>query len=52
MNTQATLVCIDLEDALVLARNLEEHLQYDSEEDAQYWEEILCRLTVAIRHAQ
>lgn len=46
------LVCIDLEDAQALAQNLREHLQYDSEDDAAFWEPILIRLTAAIRHAE
>jgi hypothetical protein len=50
--TDPSLVCIDLEDAEALAQNLREHLQYDSEEDAEFWGSILCRLNAAIRHSQ
>ena len=47
-----SLVSIDLEDAQALAQNLSEHLQYDSDDDAEFWGAILERLTVAIRHAE
>jgi hypothetical protein len=52
MPNLCTLVYLDLEDAQALARNLEEHLQYDSEDDSEFWGAILTRLNVAIRHSE
>ena len=45
------LVHIDLEDAQVIAQNIEEHLQYDGDDDQEFWQAILTRLNTAIRHA-
>lgn len=45
------LVHIDFEDAQVIAQNIEEHIQYDSDDDAEFWQQILTRLNIAIRHA-
>ena len=44
------IVHIDLEDAQAIAQNIRENLQYDGDDDAQYWEAILTRLNTAIRH--
>lgn len=44
-------VLIDLEDAQAIAQNIEEHLQYDTDTDRDYWEAILTRLNIAIRHS-
>ena len=44
-------VVIDLEDAQAIAQNIEEHLQYDSDSDRDFWEAILTRLNIAIRHS-
>lgn len=44
-------VLIDLEDAQAIAQNIEEHLQYDTDADRDYWEAILTRLNIAIRHS-
>ena len=44
-------VLIDLEDAKAIAQNIEEHLQYDTDTDRDYWEAILIRLNIAIRHS-
>jgi len=44
------LVHIDLEDAQAIAQNIEEHLQYDGEDDREFWQTILTRLNIAIRH--
>ena len=44
------LVTIDLEDAQAISQNIEEHLQYDTDCDREFWEAILTRLTIAIRH--
>ena len=43
-------VLIDFEDAQAIAQNLEEHLQYDTNVDRDFWNPILTRLTIAIRH--
>ena len=40
MNT----VQIDYEDAQAIAQNIEEHLQYDGDDDKEFWETILNRL--------
>jgi len=45
------LVHIDFEDAQAIAQNIEEHLQYDSDSDAAFWQPILIRLKTSIRHA-
>jgi len=45
------LVHIDLEDAQAIAQNIQEHIQYDSDDDAEFWQEILTRLNTSIRHA-
>ena len=45
------LVHIDLEDAQAIAQNIEENLQYDGEDDQEFWQAILTRLNIAIRHA-
>lgn len=45
-------VTIDLEDAQAIHQNIAEHLQYDQDTDAQFWEAILERLTIAIRHCE
>ena len=45
------LVHITLEDAQVIAQNIKEHLQYDEDDDKEYWQEILTRLNIAIRHS-
>ena len=44
------MVHIDLEDAQAIAQNIEEHLQYDGDADKEFWESVLTRLTIAIRH--
>jgi len=44
------LVTIDLEDAQAIAYNIEERLEYDTNVDRGFWNPILTRLTVAIRH--
>ena len=44
-------VLIDLEDAQAIAHNIEENLQYDTDSDREYWEAILIRLNIAIRHS-
>ena len=40
------LVHIDLEDAQAIAQNIEEHIQYDIDDDAEFWQEILTRLNL------
>ncbi len=40
MNT----VQISYEDAQAIAQNIEEHLQYDGDDDKEFWETILDRL--------
>lgn len=45
------LVFLDLEDAQAIAQNISEHLQYDGEEEGQYWRAILERLSTAIAHS-
>ena len=45
------LVHIDLEDAEAIAQNIQENLQYDGEDDKEFWQTILTRLTIAIRRA-
>jgi hypothetical protein len=52
MTNSCTLIYLDLEDAQALARNLEEHLQHDSDCDSEFWGAILTRLNVAIRHSE
>ena len=42
-------VYIDFEDAKAIAQNIEEHLQYDTDSDHEFWEAILIRLKIAIR---
>ena len=37
--------------AEALAKNLEENLQYDGDDDREYWEPILNRLKIAIGDA-
>jgi len=44
------LVTIDLEDAQAIAYNIEERLEYDTNVDRGFWNPILTRLTIAIRH--
>jgi len=44
-------VVIDLEDAQAISQNIEEHLQYDTDSDREFWEAILIRLNTAIRHS-
>ena len=44
-------VLIDFEDAQAIAQNIEEHLQYDTDSDHEFWEAILIRLNIAIRHS-
>ena len=44
-------VHIDLEDAQAIAQNIEEHIQYDSDDDAEFWQQILTRLNISIHHA-
>ena len=44
------LVHINLEDAQAIACNIEEHLQYDEDDNKEYWESILSRLNNSIRH--
>jgi len=44
-------VLIDFEDAQAIAQNIEENLQYDRDEDKEFWEAILIRLNISIRHA-
>jgi hypothetical protein len=46
------LVHIELEDAQAIARNIEEHLQYDGDDDKKFWQAILTRLNIAIRHSE
>ena len=45
------LVSIDLDDAQAIAQNIAENLQYDGETDKEYWDAILTRLNIAIRHS-
>ena len=45
------LVHIDFEDAQAIAQNIQEHIQYDGDDDAEFWQQILTRLNTAIRHA-
>jgi hypothetical protein len=45
-------VTLDLEDAQAIARNIEEHLQYDDDASSLFWEPILRRLNASIRHAE
>tara|TARA_R100001509_G_scaffold19262_1_gene9908 strand:+ start:11827 stop:11982 length:156 start_codon:yes stop_codon:yes gene_type:complete len=45
------LVHIDLEDAQAIAQNIEENLQFDEDVDREFWQVILTRLNIAIRHA-
>ena len=45
------LVHIDLEDAKAIAQNIQENLQYDGEDDQEFWQAILTRLNTAIRHS-
>ena len=45
-------VLIDFEDAQAIVQNIEENLQYDGEEDKEFWEAILMRLNIALRHAK
>ena len=44
------LVHIDLEDAQAIAQNIEENLQFDEDVDREFWQVILTRLNIAIRH--
>jgi hypothetical protein len=44
------LVHINLEDAQAIAENIKDHLQYDGDDDKEYWESILSRLNNSIRH--
>jgi len=43
-------VHIDLKDAQAIAQNIAENLQYDDEFDKKFWQAILERLNIAIRH--
>ena len=43
-------VHISLADAVALAKNLQEHLQYDGDDDREYWEPILNRLKTSINN--
>ena len=45
-----TSVNINYADAEALAKNLEENLQYDGDDDREYWEPILNRLKIAIHN--
>jgi len=45
-------VSIDFEDAQAIAQNISEHLQYDCEDDYEFWDAILIRLNQSIRHSQ
>lgn len=45
-------VLIDFEDAQAIAQNISEHLQYDAEDDYQFWEAILIRLNQSIQRSQ
>ena len=45
------LVHIELEDAQAIAQNIQENLQYDGEDDQEFWQAILTRLNTAIRHS-
>jgi len=45
-----SLVHIDLEDAQAIAQNIQEHIQYDSDDDAKYWQQILKRLNTSIQN--
>ena len=45
------LVHVDLEDAQAIAQNIEENLQFDEDVDREFWQVILTRLNIAIRHA-
>tara|TARA_B100000405_G_C16446076_1_gene323497 strand:+ start:219 stop:374 length:156 start_codon:yes stop_codon:yes gene_type:complete len=45
-----SLVHINLEDAQAIAANIKDHLQYDGDDDKEYWESILSRLNNSIRH--
>ena len=51
-NPTLTTVTLDLEDAQAIARNIEEHLQYDDDISSLFWEPILHRLNASIRHAE
>ena len=42
-------VYIPIADAECLAKNLEENLQYDSDDDRMHWKGILDRLQIAIQ---
>ena len=42
-------VYIPVTDAECLAKNLEENLQYDSDDDKEFWQGILDRLQAAIQ---
>ena len=44
-------VHIDLEDAEAIAQNIEENLQYDRDDDKEFWQTILTRLNIAIHHS-
>ena len=44
-------VYIDLEDADAIANLIKEHMQYDTNSDYHFWEAILIRLKIAIRHS-
>ena len=44
-------VLIDFEDAQAISQSIEEHLQYDTDSDREFWEAILIRLNIAIRHS-
>ena len=45
------LVHIYLDDAQAIAKNIEENLQYDGDDDKEFWQAILTRLNIAIRHS-
>ena len=44
-------VLIDFEDAQAISQIIEELLIYDTDSDREFWEAILTRLNIAIRHS-
>lgn len=48
LQSPASGVMLDREDAQALAQNLTEHFQYDGEEERAFWEPILSRLLEAL----
>ena len=51
-SSSPSTVILDLEDAQAIATNITEHLQYDDDASSAFWEPILHRLNVSIRHAE